>query len=103
MTTDHEMRMYALQLFEILQAVDHTLTVHGHVDGGTPLHDRITAVLAERNPAFPDVYFVQVGAPAPKEASFVMLKADAYERWRGDAATQWAARAEEYLSPFKGE
>ena len=49
--TDHEMRMYALQLFEILQAVDHTLTVHGHVDGGTPLHDRITAVLAERNPA----------------------------------------------------
>ena len=49
MVTDHEMRMYALDLFEILQAVDHTLTVHGHVDCGTPLHRRITAALAIPN------------------------------------------------------
>lgn len=45
MVTDHEMRMYALDLFEVLQAVDQTLTVHGHVDGGTPLHQRIANVL----------------------------------------------------------
>ena len=45
MTTDHEMRMYALDLFEILKAVDHTLALHGHIDGGTPLHQRIIAAL----------------------------------------------------------
>lgn len=49
MVTDHEMRMYALDLFELLQAVDHTLTVHGHVDGGTPLHQRITNALRVPN------------------------------------------------------
>ncbi len=43
MTTDHEMRMEALRLFEenerlldLLRQVDHTLVVHGHVDRGTP-------------------------------------------------------------------
>lgn len=45
MVTDHEMRMYALDLFEVLRAIDHTLTVHGHVDAGTPLHQRITNAL----------------------------------------------------------
>jgi hypothetical protein len=49
MVTNHEMRMYALNLFEILQAVDHTLTVHGHIDCGTPLHRRITAAIAVPN------------------------------------------------------
>lgn len=49
MTTDHEMRMYALNLFEILTAVDHTLTVHGKVDCGTPLHQRISDALAIPN------------------------------------------------------
>ena len=48
-TTDHDMRMYALELFEILLAVDHTLTVHGHIDCGTPLHRRISAAIAFPN------------------------------------------------------
>ena len=29
-----------------LRAVDHTLSVHGHVDADTPLHDRLRAALA---------------------------------------------------------
>ncbi len=49
MTTDHEMRMYALNLFEILEAVDHTLTVHGKVDCGTPLHQRIREAISVPN------------------------------------------------------
>ncbi len=49
MVTDHEMRMYALDLFEILKAVDHTLTVHGKIDCGTPLHHRIAAALTIPN------------------------------------------------------
>jgi hypothetical protein len=53
MTTDHEMRMYALNLFEILQAVDHTLTVHGKIDCGTPLHRRISDALAVPNEDHP--------------------------------------------------
>ena len=49
MTTDHEMRMYALDLFEILKAVDHTLALHGHIDSGTPLHQRIIAALRSKD------------------------------------------------------
>lgn len=30
----------------ILRAINHTLTVHGHVDCETPLHDRITKYLS---------------------------------------------------------
>lgn len=32
-------------LTAILKAVDYTLAVHGHIDAGTPLHDRIVAAL----------------------------------------------------------
>lgn len=61
MVTDHEMHMEALRLFEeneklreILRAIDHTLTVHGHIDRHTLLHERITAALSSiprSNPA----------------------------------------------------
>lgn len=37
----------ARRLREVLSAVDHTLTAHGHVDMNTPLHDRIRDVLTE--------------------------------------------------------
>jgi hypothetical protein len=37
------------RLRTILKEVDYTLTVHGHIDRETPLHDRITESL----PAFP--------------------------------------------------
>jgi hypothetical protein len=33
------------RLREVLKAVDHTLTVHGHIDRETPLHDRITSAV----------------------------------------------------------
>lgn len=52
MVTDHELRMEAVRISEendklisILLAVDHTLTVHGHVDAFTPLHQRICRAL----------------------------------------------------------
>lgn len=58
MVTDHEMRMEALRLFEeneklreILKAVDHTLTVHGHIDRHTLLHERITSTLSSQDRA----------------------------------------------------
>ncbi len=61
MTTDHEMRMEALRLFEenerliaVLRAVDHTLVAHGHVDSGTPLHGRITGALLRYEADIPD-------------------------------------------------
>jgi hypothetical protein len=31
---------------EILSAIDHTLTVHGHMDAFTPLHERLRQSLA---------------------------------------------------------
>lgn len=33
------------ELAGVLMAIDHTLCVHGHIDAGTPLHERIDAVL----------------------------------------------------------
>lgn len=30
----------------LLKAIDHTLSVHGHVDADTPLHDRLRRTLA---------------------------------------------------------
>jgi len=45
--------MHALSLFEenerlrnLLNAVEHTLTVHGKIDCETPLHRRISSVMA---------------------------------------------------------
>jgi len=40
------------QLFiEVLREVDHTLTVHGHLDKSTPLHNKIDGLLSERRGA----------------------------------------------------
>jgi len=33
-------------LAKLLEAIDHTLSVHGHVDAHTPLHDRLQRMLA---------------------------------------------------------
>jgi hypothetical protein len=35
-------------LTDILRAIDHTLTIHGHIDAGTPLHDRIRSAVGQQ-------------------------------------------------------
>lgn len=35
-------------LWALLEAIDHTLSVHGHVDANTPLHQRLERTLAMR-------------------------------------------------------
>lgn len=39
---------HVVNLLEVLNAVDHTLSVHGHIDSATPLHARIRAALELR-------------------------------------------------------
>jgi hypothetical protein len=36
----------APDLLEVLRRIDHTLTVHGHFDSGTDLHDNVRAAIA---------------------------------------------------------
>lgn len=36
------------QAVRALEAADHTLTVHGHIDRDTPLHERIRSLLSRR-------------------------------------------------------
>jgi hypothetical protein len=35
----------APELLAVLEAADHALSVHGKIDGGTPLHERISAII----------------------------------------------------------
>lgn len=35
------------KLRDVLMAVNHTLCVHGKIDGGTPLHSRIVKIISE--------------------------------------------------------